>query len=160
MSKELESARAMVVNLGLNLKSMVLVTMRPRPSRQLEVFKFDNPHCPVRIMFHVTENVRFLLERGLRFRDLAQPWFLRTCSDIDSDHDVDLHAPVPIYYPDSEGLAFVPPFLEGMVHLSVIRILRRPTVLIRDLNGRFGGLQASPGLRFTCCRHYQGASCA
>jgi hypothetical protein len=38
-----------------------------------------------------------------------------------------------------------------MVHLSVIRILRLvapPTVRIRDLNRRFGGLQVSPRLRF------------
>jgi hypothetical protein len=42
-----------------------------------------NPCQPaVKIMFQVTQIVRFLLERGLRFRNLS---FLRTCFDIDSD---------------------------------------------------------------------------
>jgi hypothetical protein len=52
---------------------MVLVTMRqdlrPRPSRQVR----QTPGGAVKIMFQVTEIVRFLLasERGLRFRNLG-----------------------------------------------------------------------------------------
>ena len=47
---------------------MVLVTMpvRPRPIRQVR-----QTRAAVRIMFQVTQIVRFLLERGLRFRDLG-----------------------------------------------------------------------------------------
>jgi hypothetical protein len=58
----------MVIDLEL-LEPMVLVTMRPtrRPSRQVQLF--NDP--AVRIMFQVTYIVRFLLERGLRFRNLG-----------------------------------------------------------------------------------------
>jgi hypothetical protein len=41
------------------LESMVLVTMRPRPTRSLGAAKFDKP--AVKIMFQVTQIVRFLL---------------------------------------------------------------------------------------------------
>jgi hypothetical protein len=80
----------MVVNLELlvlDSETMVLVTMRPslRPSRQVRrthnlgrlplrvfsigkyAFQFDEP--AVKIMFQVTQIVRFLLERGLLFRN-------------------------------------------------------------------------------------------
>ncbi len=39
-------------------------TVRPRPSRQVA-------KPAVKIMFQVTQIVRFLLERGLRFRNLS-----------------------------------------------------------------------------------------
>ena len=45
---------------------MVLVTVRPRPSRQVRHTR-SKDHCG---MFQVTQIVRFLLERGLRFRNL------------------------------------------------------------------------------------------
>ena len=53
---------------------MVLVTMRPRPSRQLEVRQTRAGAVTRKIMFQVTQImmiVRFLLERGLRFRNLG-----------------------------------------------------------------------------------------
>jgi hypothetical protein len=59
---------------------------------------------------------------------------------------------------EPEGLAFVPPFLEGLGAFVCDQDLA-PTVRIRDLNRRFGGLHVSPGLRFACCRRYRGASC-
>ena len=46
---------------------MVLVTMRPGDRDRAA--KFDEP--AVKTMFQVTEIVRFLLERGLRFRNLG-----------------------------------------------------------------------------------------
>ena len=54
-------------------------------------------------MFQVTQIVRFLLERGLRFRNLG------FCGH-DLMQTATFNAPVPIY---PEGLAFFPPFLEG-----------------------------------------------
>ncbi len=71
MSNELESDRAMVMNLKV-LVSMarVLVTMKPSVTRLGDrATKFDKP--AVKIMFQVTQIVRFLLERGLRFRNLG-----------------------------------------------------------------------------------------
>ncbi len=69
-------------------------------------------------MFQVThwQIVRFLLERGLRFRNLG------FCGH-DLMSTATFNAPVPIH---PERLVFFPPFLEGlaMVHLSVITILR------------------------------------
>ena len=44
---------------------------------------------------------------------------------------------------EPEGLAFVPPFLEGLGAFVCDEDLA-PTVRIRDLNRRFGGLQVSP----------------
>ena len=80
MSNELESDIAMVMNLesfgvdgvgydtterrGVPLHSLV---MRPRVRDRAA--KFDKP--TVRIRFQVTQIVRFLLERGLRFRNLG-----------------------------------------------------------------------------------------
>ena len=61
MSNELESSRATVVNLE-SLEPMVLVTMRPRPSRQVRRTRSQD---------HVSGHLRFLLERGLRFRNLV-----------------------------------------------------------------------------------------
>jgi hypothetical protein len=58
MSNELEGDRALVVNLE-SLGSMVLVT----------IAEFDIP--AVRTRFQVNQIVRFLLERGLRFRNLG-----------------------------------------------------------------------------------------
>ena len=63
---ELESARAMVVNLE-PFEPMVLVTMRPRPSRQVRRTRSGD---------HVSgqdcHSVRFLMSaRGLRFRNLG-----------------------------------------------------------------------------------------
>jgi hypothetical protein len=55
MSNELESDGAMVANLETVARLMVLVTMRPRPSRQ---GKFDNP--AVKITLQVSQIVRFL----------------------------------------------------------------------------------------------------
>jgi hypothetical protein len=51
-----------------------------------------------------------------------------------------------------EGLAFVPPFLEGHGAFVYDQVLA-PTVRIRDLNRRVGGLQVSPGLRFAWGGH-------
>jgi hypothetical protein len=68
------------------------------------------------------------------------------------------NAPVPIY-PELEGLAFFPPFLEGHGAFVCGQDLAL-TDRIRDLNRRFGGLQVSPGLSFACCRRYRGACCA
>ena len=102
-------------------------------------------------MFQVTEIVRFLLERGLRFRNLG------FCGH-DLMETATFNAPVPIF---PEGLAFFPPFLEGHDAFDCDQDLAL-TVRIRDLNlnRRFGGLQVSPRLRFACCRRrYRGASC-
>jgi hypothetical protein len=49
---------------------MVLVTMRPRPSRKVRQTRSEES-MPLKIMFQVTQIVRFLLERGLRFRNLG-----------------------------------------------------------------------------------------
>ena len=51
---------------------------------------------------------------------------------------------MPIY---PKGLAFFPPFLEGHGAFVCDQDLA-PTVRIRDLKRRFGGLHVSPGLRF------------
>ena len=96
-------------------------------------------------MFQVTQIVRFLLERGLRFRNLG------FCGH-DLMETATFNAPVPVY---PEGLAFFPPFLEG--HGAFKFVCDQDlalTVRIRDLNRRFGGLQVSPRLRFqvACCR--------
>ncbi len=110
--------------------------------------KFDKP--AVRVMFQVTEIVRFLLEGGLRFRNLG------FCGH-DLMETATFNAPVPPY---PEGLAFYPPFLEGHGVFVSDQDLAL-TVRIRDLNRRFGGLQVSPRLRFACCRRrYRGASCS
>ncbi len=105
-------------------------------------------------MFQVTQIVRFLLERGLRFRS----YNLGFCGH-DLMETATFNAPVPIY---PEGLAFFPPFLEG--HGAFVRDQDLAlTVRIRDLNRSFqvGGLQVSPRLRFACCRRrYRGASCS
>ena len=103
-------------------------------------------------MFQVTEIVRFLLERGLRFRNLG------FCGhDLMETATFNALAPVPVY---PEGLAFFPPFLEGHGAFVCDQDLAL-TVRIRDLNRRFGGLQVSPRLRFACCRRrYRGASCS
>jgi hypothetical protein len=68
MSNGLESARAMVVNLEL-FEPMVLVTLRPRPSRQVR-------RRQTRSEDHVSGHLEilhpcFLFERGLRFRTLV-----------------------------------------------------------------------------------------
>ena len=98
-------------------------------------------------MFQVTQIVRFLLERGLRFRNLTSS-FLRTRTSCDIAETATFNAPVPIH---PERLAFFPPFLEG--HGAFVRDQDLAlTVRIRDLNRRFGGLQVSPRLRFACCR--------
>ncbi len=51
---------------------MVLVTMRPRPSRRGQELS-TNFEPAVKIMLQVTQiaSVRFLLEGGLRFRNLG-----------------------------------------------------------------------------------------
>jgi hypothetical protein len=70
LSNELESARAIISAMVANFKvlePMVLVTMRPRPSRQIRQTRSED-HCG---MFQVTPIVRFLLERGLHFRNLS-----------------------------------------------------------------------------------------
>jgi hypothetical protein len=54
-------------------------------------------------MLQVTQIVRFLLERGLRFRNLG------FCGHALMS-TATFNAPVPIH---PEGLAFFPPFLEG-----------------------------------------------
>ena len=88
-------------------------------------------------MFQVTQIVRFLLERGLRFRNLG------FCGH-DLMWTVTFNAPVPIYL---EGLTFFPPFLEGHHHDGAFGCDQdlALTVRIRDLNRRFqvGGLQVS-----------------
>ena len=58
-------------------------------------------------MFQVTQIVRFLLERGLRFRNLG---FCGHDFNIDLMQTATFNALVPIY---PEGLTFFPPFLEG-----------------------------------------------
>jgi hypothetical protein len=100
-------------------------------------------------MFQVTQIVlvRFLLEHGLRFRDLAfcghDFKLMKTATSVQSSVQ---YAPVPIY---PEGLAFVLPFLEG--HGPGAFACDQdsdlaPAVCIRDLNrtaavtGRSGGL--------------------
>jgi hypothetical protein len=108
-------------------------------------------------MFQVTQIVRFLLERGLRFRNLG------FCGhDLMYTATSGFNAPVPIH---PEGLAFFPPFLEG--HGAFVcdqdsdLALTSSTVRIRDFNRRFGGLQVSPSLRSACCRRrssYRGAT--
>ena len=103
-------------------------------------------------MFQVTQIVRFLLECGLRFRNLD---FCGLGHDLMKT--ATFNAPVPIY---PEGLAFFPPFLEGHGAFVCDQDLSLP-VRIRDLNRRFDGLQVSPRLRFACCRRrYRGASCS
>ncbi len=73
--------------------------------------------------FQVTQIVRFLLERGLRFRNLG------FCKH-DLMYTATFNAPVPIY---PGGLAFFPPFLEG--HGAFVRDHDLAlTVRIRDLN--------------------------
>ncbi len=47
---------------------MVLVTMRPRPSRHWQVRQTRREDHALK---QVTQVVRFLLERGLRFRNLG-----------------------------------------------------------------------------------------
>ncbi len=58
MSNELESD--MVVNLEL-LEAMVLVTMRPRPSRQVR---------PTRSEDHVSDSEKIMFQKTVRFRRL------------------------------------------------------------------------------------------
>ncbi len=73
MSNELESDSAMVMNLesfGVDGAGYDETETEPPSST-----KSDKP--AVKIMFQVTQIVRFLLERGLRFRNL-KAWFLRT----------------------------------------------------------------------------------
>ena len=89
-------------------------------------------------MFQVTQIVRFLLERGLRFRNLG---FCGLGHGL--VWTVTFNAPVPIF---PEGLAFFPPFLEGHDAFDCDQDLAL-TVRIRDLNRRFGGLQVPPRLR-------------
>ena len=83
-------------------------------------------------MFQVTLIVRFLLEGGLRTSNLG------FCGH-DLRKTATFNASVPIY---PEGLAFIPPFLEGH-GAFVCDQDRAPTVRIRDLNRRFSGLQVS-----------------
>ena len=148
MSNELESDRAMV----MNLESFGVDGVQRLQCDRDRAAKFDKP--AVKIMFQVTDSeiVRFLLERGLRFRNLG------FCG-----HDLmwtaTFNAPqcttVPIY---PEGLAFFSPFLEGHGAFVCDQDLAL-TVRIRDFNRRFGGLQVSPRLRFACCRRrYRGAT--
>ena len=65
MSNELESDRAMV----MNLESFGVDGVGYDETETEPPWKFDKP--AVKIMFQVTESVRFLLERGLRFRNLG-----------------------------------------------------------------------------------------
>jgi hypothetical protein len=67
MSNELESDSAMVMNLEGFGGPRWCWLRRDRDSDRAA--KFDIP--AVRIMFQVTQIVRFLLERGLRFRNLG-----------------------------------------------------------------------------------------
>ncbi len=76
MSNELESDRAMVMNLesfGVDGAGYDETETEPRLSRQVRQTRSEDH---VKIMFQVTQIVRFLLEGGLRFRNLAR--FLRT----------------------------------------------------------------------------------
>jgi hypothetical protein len=70
MISEPEGDGAMAMNLGL-LESMVLSGYYETVGRSetRRVAEFDMP--AVKIMFHVSQIVRFLLERGLRFRNLG-----------------------------------------------------------------------------------------
>ena len=62
MSNELEGDRALVVNLGLlGVEGVTLVLVT--------IAEFDIP--AVRIRLQVSQIGRFLLERGLRFRNLG-----------------------------------------------------------------------------------------
>jgi hypothetical protein len=65
MTNELESDSAMVTN----LESFGVDGAGYDETEVYRAAKFDKP--AVRIMFQVTEIVRFLLERGLRFRNLG-----------------------------------------------------------------------------------------
>ncbi len=105
-------------------------------------------------MFQVTgtQIVRFLLERGLRFRNLTSS-FLRTRTSCDIVAETaTFNAPAPIYR-DPKGLAraFFPPFLASHGAFVCDPDLAL-TVRIRDLNRRFGGLHVSPGLGLACFR--------
>ncbi len=67
MSNELESDRAMVTNLeSFGVRRSRWCWLRWDRDRAA---KFDKP--AVKIMFQVTQIVRFLLEGGLRFRNLG-----------------------------------------------------------------------------------------
>ena len=55
-------------------------------------------------MFQVTQIVRFLLEGGLRFRNLG------FCGHDLMETAATFNAPAPVY---PKGLAFFPPFVEG-----------------------------------------------
>ena len=87
-------------------------------------------------MFQVTQIVRFLLERGLRFRNLG------FCGHgLMARETATFNAPVPIYPEGLAAAAFFkfPPFLEG--HGAFVRDQDLAlTVRIRDFNRRFGNL--------------------
>jgi hypothetical protein len=68
-------ARRVNSSLGL-LGAMMLVTVRPRPPSRQVLDNWNPALLAVRIMFQVTQIVRFLLERGLRFRTT------RLCSNL------------------------------------------------------------------------------
>ncbi len=60
------------VKLAANISLIIqeIKIMRPRPTRQLEV-PTHNLKPAVKMMFQVTQIVRFLIKRGLRFRNLT-----------------------------------------------------------------------------------------
>ncbi len=69
MSNELGSDRATVMNWRV-LESMVLpVTSYDATADRAA--KFDNPAVKIMFKFQITQIVRFLPERGLRFRNLG-----------------------------------------------------------------------------------------
>jgi hypothetical protein len=74
MSNELESDRAVVMNLNLESFGVDGVASGYDETETEPPSSTNGP--AVKIMFQVTQIVRFLLERGLRFR--IEPWFLRT----------------------------------------------------------------------------------
>jgi hypothetical protein len=92
-------------------------------------------------MLQVTQIARFLLEGGLRFRNLG------FCGQASNDGDSDLQC-TGTGLPGRTRLSrLFPAILEGHGAFVCDRDLAL-TVRIRDLNRRFGGLQVSPRLRF------------
>jgi hypothetical protein len=72
MSNELESDRATVMNLeSFGVDGVGYDETETEPPLNFVQLEVRQPRPAVKIMFQVTQIVRFLLERGLRFRNLG-----------------------------------------------------------------------------------------